>query len=299
MKIKIDTEKLKKLYLRNVNINQYLRKKTNLNEDQIIKLSYDIQTGSYIKNFKNKKSLKVLENVIREVNSTKFKTLLDFGSGELTNFYTLTNSIKNNNKKFFFACDLSFSRVYAGVNFLRKKKVSLKNKTFFINESYKIPLPDSSIDIVTTCHSVEPNKKFASNIIKELYRVTKKKLILFEPDNELIMKKGYKNDKIIKRRFEKHNYVKNIGDKLKLLKLKFDKIEQKNNFNKLNPASIFLIKKKSQAKNSSKFVNPSFKPGFDFLKENNHILYSNKTGETFLKINNIVLFNENNIYIKK
>lgn len=42
MKIKIDTEKLKKLYLRNVNINQYLRKKTNLNEDQIIKLSYNI-----------------------------------------------------------------------------------------------------------------------------------------------------------------------------------------------------------------------------------------------------------------
>ena len=40
---------LKKLYLNKTNINQYLRKKTNLSETEIIKLSYDIQSGSYIK----------------------------------------------------------------------------------------------------------------------------------------------------------------------------------------------------------------------------------------------------------
>ena len=100
----MDIEKLKKLYSKNININQYLRKKTNLNEDQIVKLSYDMQTGSYIKNYNYKKSSKVLKNLIQEINSTKFETLLDFGSGELTNFYALTKNIKNKNKKFFFAC---------------------------------------------------------------------------------------------------------------------------------------------------------------------------------------------------
>ena len=35
----MDIEKLKKLYSKNININQYLRKKTDLNEDQIVKLS--------------------------------------------------------------------------------------------------------------------------------------------------------------------------------------------------------------------------------------------------------------------
>ncbi len=295
----MDIEKLKKLYSKNININQYLRKKTDLNEDQIVKLSYDMQTGSYIKNFNIKKSSKVLKNLIQEINSTNFKTLLDFGSGELTNFYSITKHIKNKNKKFFFACDLSFSRVYAGVNFLKKKNVSLKNKVFFINESYDLPFPDSSIDIVTTCHSVEPNKKFATNIIKELFRITKKKLILFEPDINLVKKKNYQNSNLIKKRFEKHNYVKNIDIKLKMLRLKFDKVEQKYNFNRLNPASIYLIKKNSRSKNLPKFINPYYKERSDYLKEDDHILYSTKTGDSFFKVNKIVLFNKNNIYIEK
>ena len=293
----MDIEKLKKLYSKNININQYLRKKTNLNEDQIVKLSYDMQTGSYIKNYNYKKSSKVLKNLIQEINSTKFETLLDFGSGELTNFYALTKNIKNKNKKFFFACDFSFSRVYAGVNFLKKKKVSFKNKIFFVNDSYNLPLPDSSIDIVTTCHSVEPNKKYATTIIKELFRITKKKLILFEPDTNLVKKKDYQNRNLIKKRFEKHNYVKNIDVKLKKLKLKFDKMEQEYNFNKLNPASIYSIKKNSKSKNLSNFINPYNKDDSDFLKEDEHILYSTKTGDTFFKVNNIVIFNKNNIYI--
>ena len=46
---------------------------------------------------------------------------------------------------------------------------------FFVNNGVDIPLPDSSIDLVTTCHVIEPNKTGASKIIKELYRITKKK----------------------------------------------------------------------------------------------------------------------------
>ena len=51
LKIMYRIDILKKLFLNKVNINQYLRKKTNLSEKDIIKLSYDIQSGSYIKSY--------------------------------------------------------------------------------------------------------------------------------------------------------------------------------------------------------------------------------------------------------
>ena len=157
MEKKINLRILKKLYSKNININQYLRKNANLHEDEIIRLSYDLQAGSYIKIFNYNKSLDIIRKVVNEINVTNFKTLLDFGSGDLTTFYTLTKNIKHKKNKSFYACDFSFSRLFEGINFLKKKKISLKNFFFFVNENCKIPLPDSSIDIVTTFHSIEPN----------------------------------------------------------------------------------------------------------------------------------------------
>ena len=115
---------LKKIYLKGKNINQYLRKKTNLSETEIIKLSYDIQTGSYVKNYNYLKSKKVLSQFIKEINSTNYKSLMDFGCGELTNFYTLIKNTKIKSKTFF-AYDLSFSRIIEGKKFIDKKKKKL------------------------------------------------------------------------------------------------------------------------------------------------------------------------------
>ena len=112
---------LKKLYLNRTNINQYLRKKTNLSEKEIIKLSYDVQSGSYVKDYNYFLSKKVLSQAIKEINSTNYKSLMDFGCGELTSFYTLIDNIKTKNK-LFVANDLSFSRILIGKKFLKKKK---------------------------------------------------------------------------------------------------------------------------------------------------------------------------------
>ena len=199
---------LKKLFSNKVNINQYLRKKTNLSEKDIIKLSYDIQSGSYIKsyNYNYAKSKRVLNSVIKEINSTNYKTLMDFGCGELTNFYTLMRNIKTKSKVFI-CYDLSFSRILVGKNFL-KKKIKIQKKKIqlkcFSNNSIKIPLPDNSIDLVTSCHSLEPNKTNANKILKELWRISKKKLILLEPNNKLAEKFS---SKIMLERFKNHNSV--------------------------------------------------------------------------------------------
>ena len=46
---------------------------------------------------------------------------MDFGAGELTNFYTLIKNIKTRNKVFI-AYDLSFSRILKGKKFIDKRK---------------------------------------------------------------------------------------------------------------------------------------------------------------------------------
>ena len=270
---------LKKIYLKGKNINQYLRKKTNLSETEIIKLSYDIQTGSYIKNYNYLKSKKVLSQLIKEINSTNYKSLMDFGCGELTNFYTLIKNTKIKNKTFF-AYDISFSRIIEGKKFIdkKKKKIALK---LFSNNSLNIPLPDNSIDLITSCHALEPNKKNGYKILKELWRVSKKKLILLEPNDRL-------GDKLTKQRHKKHNYILNLEKKIKKITVNYKIINNKTNFNPLNPASIFVLEKNSNKSNKFNFINP--KDPNDILKKKKNFFYSKKTGQTFPIINDIIIF---------
>ena len=90
----------------------------------------------------------------------------------------------------------------------------------------------------------QQNKTKASLIIKELYRVAKKKLILLEPDNILVKNKYPKKlERKILLRMRKNNYVMDIGNILKKFKFNFKVVENEFNASKLNPASIFIIKK--------------------------------------------------------
>ena len=54
----INIKKLKKLYKKKININQYLSKEKKINKTNIIKISYDIQTGSYINSYNIKNHTK-------------------------------------------------------------------------------------------------------------------------------------------------------------------------------------------------------------------------------------------------
>jgi ubiquinone/menaquinone biosynthesis C-methylase UbiE len=284
---------LKRLYKRNININRFFRKKTNLSEELIIKISYDLQSGSYIRSYNYMKSLKNLNFIIKEINSTKFKSLLDFGCGELTNFYTLMKNIKTS-KKVFYAYDCSFNRIFLGKKFLNKKKLSI-NLTCFANDSIKIPLPDNSIDIVTTVHAIEANKDNANKILMELWRIAKKKLILLEPNNKLTDELTSYSKKRINQRFKKNNYVLNLEEKIKKITSDYRIIKSNNHFNPLNPASLFIIEKNSQKYSKLNFLNPDYNN--DVLKKNLNFYFSEKTGRIFPVIKGIVLFNKNEIFI--
>ena len=54
----------------------------------------------------------------------------------------------------------------------------------FCGDLLHIPLCSNSIDVVITSHAIEPNGGKETKILKELLRVCKKHLILFEPSYE-------------------------------------------------------------------------------------------------------------------
>ena len=101
-----------------------------------------------------------------------------------------------------------------------------------------------------------------------------------EPDNTLIQTNNRLKKKI-NNRFNKHNYVKNIDSKLKKLNINFKKIELENHFNKLNPASIFIIKKNKKKTNKPYFLNP-FKKMINFLKQKIIIFLKKMIGNLIL-----------------
>ena len=209
---------------------------------------------------------------------------MDFGCGELTNFYTLIDNIKTKNK-LFVAYDLSFSRILIGKNFLKKKNKKIQLK-LFSNNSIKIPLPDNSIDVVTSCHALEPNKNNVYKILKELWRISKKKLILLEPNNKL-------GDELIKKRFKEHHYILNLEKKIKKITSRYKIINNEFNANSLNPASIYILEKNSNKTNKFNFLNPE--NNNDILKKKLNFYYSEKTGQIFPIVDDIVIFNKNEV----
>ena len=224
------------------NINRFLRKNSSLSEANIIKISYDLQAGSYVKSFDRDylDLVKMLKPVIEILKKTKFNSILDFGTGELTSFYSILKNINIKNKKIL-ACDLSKKRLSAGIN---KFKFFFKNKKvkFFVNNPYKLPFKRNSIDIITTCHALEPNKEKVKLILEELLRICSKKIILVEPDYNISSIKA-------KRRMKYHNYVTNLEKVIKNLKFNYKKIKIQHQLNKLNPSSVFVINVTNAKKN--------------------------------------------------
>ena len=99
----------------------------------------------------------------------------------------------------------------------------------------KIPFGDNAIDIITSSHALEPNGNRLKIILIELFRVARKRLILFEPSYEDSSNDG-------KKRMESFGYIKNLSKIISDLGGKLEeKIPIKNNGNDLNPTFAFVI----------------------------------------------------------
>ncbi len=162
--------------------------------------------------------------------------MLDIGTGELTTLALLTRKLINKPNNIF-AFDVSWSRIYKGLKYARRTMggVDYKRLTPFVGDIGEIPLPDKSIDITTSSHALEPNGERLRELMIELFRITRDKLVLFEPCYEINTVEG-------KQRMDSLGYIKNMDRVVDDLGGKLvDKIKIQNISNPLNPTVCFVI----------------------------------------------------------
>lgn len=265
----ITPRELKKMYDQGQNISALLRKDLNVsyNTPEIIEISYDMQTGSYIEAMKNDDMAKHKEEYSAEIASVilslcKPISVLEAGVGEAT---TLSSVLKQFGMMVSsYGFDLSWSRVAYAKEWLHTQ--GMTNTALCSGDLFNIPFLDNSIDVVYTSHSIEPNGGNEESILRELYRVTRKYLILLEPGYEFASEEA-------RQRMDSHGYCKNlkeISHSLGYEVLKHELFPYTSN--PLNPTALTIISKESDtALPSGVFACPKFKTP---LKEIDNALYS-------------------------
>ena len=278
----------KKVFSSKRNVQKFIKKKYRLHNSDNIKISYNIQSGEYVKYFqklslKNKK--KIYDPFIKYINEffPEKKEILDFGCGELTSSHYFFKNIKNIKK--YFANDISLNRVLIGQKYIKKliSKKNIKKLKIFCSSHGQLPFLDNSIDLIITNHVLEPNNKYKIKILKELLRISRLGLCLMEPHYEISSIKQ-------KKRMRELGYIRNIEKTFKKLNYKCVIKKKKFHLNKNNIASIFIIKKKKiLKKNSSEFV--------DFITKKklitkNNFFYSKENFRLYPCFNNIPIFSD-------
>lgn len=230
---------IKKIYEGGGNIIQHLKQNRNdLNTLEMILISYDFQSGTYIRDVKknpcfNREYTAAIARVIAGL-GVKYDSLLEAGVGEATTLANVVQKLPSKLKQIF-GFDISWSRIRYAIEYLKKKRV--KNSLVFTGDLFNIPLADNSIDIVYTSHSIEPNGGREKEALQELMRITKRYLILLEPAYEFANTEA-------RKRMESHGYIKNLYGNA--ICLGMNVIEHRLfdvSSNPLNPTGLVIIKK--------------------------------------------------------
>jgi hypothetical protein len=214
-----------------------------LAKSEIIEIAYDIQSGSYTNialRDPERISLYALEiyNMLR-AHLLPDDVILDCGTGECTTLSALSHHISRQSR--LLAFDISLSRLRVGRRFAQTamKQALAQTLKLFVADMACIPLADCSVDVVLTVHALEPNHGREFELLKELLRVTRRKIILFEPSWE-------NASDAARARMKNHGYVRNLpqvieqagGQLISALPLP-------NPLNPLNPTYCYIAARKA------------------------------------------------------
>lgn len=265
------------------------------NTSEIIEIAYDLQAGSYIE-FVNS-HLEFATEYANELASliapflSSDKSLLDVGTGELTTLSLLLSN-KEINPVAVYAFDISWSRLYLGLSFWKETVTNKDTALFpFSADMKEIPMASKSIDIVTSSHALEPNGGNLTELLRELFRICRDRLVLFEPSYETNSDEG-------KARMDSLGYIKDIGGVVEYLGgVLHDVVPINNVINPLNPTACYIIEPSAE-----RFVDTTnledgglfSVPGTDFgLVEREGFLVSVDTGLAFPILKDIPILKAN------
>lgn len=276
-------------YQRGENITELLREKgADSNSIEAIEIAYDLQAGTYINGLlENRNIFEERAGEIGEILASHVSfldTFLDCGAGELTTLSGISHYLPVNTK--ILAFDLSVSRLNVGLRFAsRAMRYDMLNGLVPFSASMdEIPLHDSSIDIIFTNHSIEPNYGRELDILKELLRVSRKKLLLFEPSFEDNCEEGQSRMKKLGYARNLPNWIEKAGGTL------VDKFPLRYVSNKLNPTYCYVVEKK-QIDYFCGLAEVNFRCPHSHaeLKDCGSYLWSSEGALAYPKINNISL----------
>jgi SAM-dependent methyltransferase len=159
------------------------------NTPQIIEIAYDLQAGSYVDYVRVNRALwgaytSELAAILRDHLSAGDR-VLEAGTGEMTTLAGVANGCYSSVAAHY-ATDLSWSRIAQGRAFAQSELRPELNAILssFVGDLLRLPLRDRSIDVVWTSHALEPNAGREREALAELFRVARKRVVLFEPSYE-------------------------------------------------------------------------------------------------------------------
>lgn len=243
---------MRQAYKRGENAMEYARLhfKQASNTPTTTLIAYDLQSGTYVKTAKANPEYRsrwcgqIADAIAPHL--TKGDTLLEVGCGEATTLAGVILALKQPPSRAY-GFDISWSRCAHGLKWLAEKNL---NATLFVSDLFSIPLADSSIDVIYTSHSLEPNGGREKEALAELMRVAKKAVVLIEPAYEFASLEA-------QERMRAHGYVR--GLKEAAITLDFEVLNHSILpicSNPLNPSGILILRKKPPSPTGSEINSP-------------------------------------------
>jgi ubiquinone/menaquinone biosynthesis C-methylase UbiE len=180
MVLPISMKRLRDHYERGDNIMQLLRDAGVTTDSEAVLAAYDLQAGSYVEAMQapGYSALKIeyASAIAKVLDQLGGRSILEAGVGEAT---TISHVIPRLTSQPIVAAgfDISWSRVAKGRIYAR----SHAPLSLVVGDLFAIPAADNSFDVVYTSHSIEPNRGLEKAALKELYRVARRHVVLFEP----------------------------------------------------------------------------------------------------------------------
>jgi len=283
---------LRQAYGRGENISQLLTNSNpNLDRSEIIEIAYDIQSGSYTRYALE--SPGILKRYASEIYDlakpylAEHDVILDCGAGELTTLSALSEHLPAQCQ--LLACDISLSRLKVGRRFAERvmRGDLARDLSLFVADMARLPIADSSVDVVFTSHALEPNHGRERELLAELLRVARRKLLLFEPSWE-------NADELVRARMDQHGYVRDLPQHIDAAGGRLVSVEPlPNSLNPLNPTYCYAVEPGNKESQPS-FADQAFqcpRSGYPLYKQQSY-WWNQEGGWAYPEIDGIACLRE-------